>query len=148
MSEHRPVIDFPERFLSKFAEDENGCWIWAACAQRYPVFQWEGKKRYAHRLAWEWVNGEIPARHHVHHDCGTPLCVNPSHLEVHSPEDHYRKHGARGRARINAKKTHCQRGHKFDAENTYVYGEQAAQRKCRKCRAEAARRFRARGAAA
>jgi len=41
----------------------------------------------------------------------------------------------------NAVKTHCHRGHEFTAENTYV--DRAGHRKCRTCRTNWRRTYRA-----
>lgn len=43
---------------------------------------------YAHRAAWEEVHGPIPARMHIHHECGNKLCVNVEHLMLVTPEEH------------------------------------------------------------
>lgn len=136
----------PEQFTSKFFVNDDGCWIWTAATNPgnpYPVLQWRGKRKFAHRLSWEWANGEIPEGFHVHHCCGVMLCVNPDHLEAHSPEDHVEAHDRLwGGARINAEKTHCKRTHEFTDENTYV--DPDGKRHCRACRALTARKFRAR----
>jgi hypothetical protein len=47
---------------------------------------------YAHRAAWEEVNGPIPEGHHIHHLCNNPGCVNVEHLECVTPIEHARRH--------------------------------------------------------
>lgn len=142
--------DFPQRFRAKVRVEPSGCWVWTAGTNTlnpYPIYQLDGKRHYAHRLSWAWANDcEIPEGFHVHHKCGQPRCVNPEHLDAHSPEDHVEAHGGRwGGALINAAKTHCKYGHKFTDENTYVH---SGQRKCRRCRSAAVARCKARKKAA
>ncbi len=59
----------------------DGCWLWlAGKVQGYGVFTVKRKMHYAHRLAYEFVIGEIPDGLSVCHHCDTPACVNPAHL--------------------------------------------------------------------
>jgi hypothetical protein len=41
----------------------------------------------AHRIAWELINGEIPAGRHILHHCDNPSCCNPSHLFIGTQRD-------------------------------------------------------------
>ena len=79
----------------------------------------------AHRLAYEFEVGEIPAGLDLDHLCRNRKCVNPAHLEPVTR----RTNLLRGIS-WNGSKTSCINGHPFDAENTYV---QEHKRTCRTC---------------
>lgn len=77
-------------WIEKNCGYETPCHIWTRGTSRDYGWDHTGR-RYAHRVAWERVNG--PAGHmHVHHLCGTKLCVNVDHLELISQQDHRRLH--------------------------------------------------------
>lgn len=86
---------------------------------------------HAHRIAWEAVNGPVPAGCEVHHECGNPICVNVSHLRVMTVAEHRALHGALV--------THCRHGHPYTEENTARYN---GRRSCKACRRESIRRRR------
>jgi hypothetical protein len=118
------------RFWAKVkrgADDE--CWLWlGARSGKYGRFNPSSHTVYVHRWSYEKFVGPIPDGLTIDHLCGTPLCVNPSHLEAVTLAENIR----RG---LNATKTHCTNGHLFDEENTYIRKE--GWRGCRVCRAEA-----------
>lgn len=67
--------------------DKASCWNWTGLAHKSPknptpygVLGWRGKVSRAHRVAYELVNGEIPAKAMVLHECDNTLCCNPDHL--------------------------------------------------------------------
>lgn len=64
------------------------------------------------------------------HLCRNRRCCRPDHLE---PVTH-KENVLRGMApsAINARKTHCKRGHEFTAEN--IYPSPDGVRRCRECR--------------
>lgn len=99
--------------------------------------------RRAHRVAWELANGKRPALT-LDHLCMNKSCVCLAHLEEVSIAENVRRAN-----RVYGLKTHCKRGHAYDAENTHVdaYGK----RFCRACHRivarESARARRARGRA-
>lgn len=61
----------------------DDCWMWMGCytdvGRGFGMFYYKGGK-YAHRFAYELVNGPIPDGLKVLHTCEVTLCVNPSHL--------------------------------------------------------------------
>jgi hypothetical protein len=61
-----------------------GCWLWTGSRTKagYGDLQINNQKHYAHRLAWELVNGDIPDGKIIIHTCDNPLCVNPDHLDL------------------------------------------------------------------
>ena len=49
-----------------------------------------GGYRYAHRIAWEEINGPILPNRDIHHKCGNKSCINIDHLEMLTPQEHRR----------------------------------------------------------
>lgn len=132
-------------------EPTTGCMLWIRSTDTngYGMLCVDGRKRKAHRVAWELANGPIPAGLHVLHRCDTPACVNPAHLFLGTHTDNMRDCSAKGRTRGTAATygtlTHCRQGHRFTAENTYnrVRGG-SPRRQCRTCMREANRKNRRR----
>jgi hypothetical protein len=123
------------RFVPKVRfRPDDGCWEWiGACdSGGYGMFtiRQDGAwvDRLAHRIAYQWLRGEIA--HELDHLCRNPPCIRPDHLEdvTHS------ENMLRGRL-PNRDKTHCKRGHPFDAENTRVVRNSRNGRPARQCRA-------------
>ncbi len=72
-----------KKFWSKVIQTDDGtCWYWMAGRDKdgYGKFKFQGKFQSAHRMAWIFRHGEIPAGLHVLHKCDEPSCVSPSHL--------------------------------------------------------------------
>lgn len=155
----QPKMTFEERFWSKV--DKGGaipsfrpalgpCWIWTAATDtkgygKFFVGKIEGKTklRQAYRVAYELEVGPIPEGLDLDHLCRVRLCVNPLHLEpVTHRTNVLRGEGMPARGVLF---TRCPKGHPYDEENTYWYGNN---RKCRKCRYEAGRRHAAKKRAA
>lgn len=68
----------PTEFWSRAARSESGCLIWTGPKSgRYGLW---GRRKYAHREAYERTHGPVPAGQCVCHACDTPLCIEPSHL--------------------------------------------------------------------
>jgi hypothetical protein len=125
-----------QRFRSKYVIS-NGCWLWQGPLDKdgYGSFYFRRKNRRAHRVGWYSFNGEIPEGMVVNHFCGNRHCVNPQHLELLTVRDNALK-DSRAIGAINARKTHCPRGHEYD--RTY-----RGQRVCSICEREKHRRLRA-----
>lgn len=104
------------------------CWPWlgALNEQGYGTFSIGRRGSTAHRFAYEFAVGPIPAAAVLDHTCHTVdlgctdgdrcahrACCNPAHLEpVTNTENLRRKHNA------NAAKARCKRGHALTPENT------------------------------
>lgn len=70
-------------------DPRTGCRIWTASKSEtgYGNVRWKERRYKAHRLAWESVNGPIPAGTVIHHKCGVRLCVNVAHLQAVTPQE-------------------------------------------------------------
>lgn len=117
------------RLVAKTVRD-GSCVTWTGClnADGYGLFRYHGTKR-AHRVAYLLTTGEIPEGLELDHLCRNRACVNPDHLEpVTGAVNQLRS--PLSPAGTNARKTHCVRGHEFNAENTHVT---RGERVCRTC---------------
>lgn len=115
-----------ELFWAKVSRTSpSTCWIWTGATNNggYGV-GWTGTAtRLAHRLAYEYKIGPIPAGLHIDHLCRNRLCVNPDHLEAVTQAENNRRAGAA--------RTDCAHGHPYDEANTYW--TKAGTRVCRTC---------------
>jgi hypothetical protein len=68
--------------------DQDSCWEWTASTFKsgYGQFKVNKISHNAHRVAWELSYGPIPDGMFICHHCDNPLCCNPSHLFVGSPQ--------------------------------------------------------------
>lgn len=120
-----------ERFESKIARSEGGCWEWTAARFQsgYGAIRIEGQTRLAHRISHELYIGPIPEGLGIDHLCKNRGCVRPSHIEA-VPQ---RVNLARGDhpAAIVRRTNVCGHGHALTPENTYI--TPAGWRRCREC---------------
>jgi len=121
-----------ERFYSKIKFNEDTwCWDWIGTTlQRgYGHFKLKRKNWRPHRLSFAIHKGDLIKGLELDHLCRNRSCCNPEHLK----QGTHKVNVLRGESvsAINAKKTHCKRGHEFAEENTYVYPNGG--RSCRIC---------------
>jgi hypothetical protein len=125
-------------FLAKFwngvaVTGTDECWNWTAwltpCG--YGAISSRGRTHRANRVSWELHNREpIPAGMFVLHSCDNRACVNPAHLRLGTARDNAQD--AKSRKRWpQQRQTHCQRGHEFTPENTFIRA--TGRRSCRLC---------------
>jgi hypothetical protein len=134
-----PAID---RFMSKIAISKSEyqatpCWEWTGFLNKdgYGQFSICGKYVRPHRWAYEYFIEPIPDGLVADHLCENQTCVNPMHVQI-CPQI---MNVLRGNAvsAINARKTHCIRGHEFNEENTHI--NKSNKRRCRMCDKESKR---------
>jgi len=105
--------------------------------------RWHGS--FAHIVAYVRAYGPVPQGMTVEHLCHTAArdscpsgpaclhrrCINPAHLGLLTPG----QNALAGNSiwALNARKTHCKRGHPFDEANTYI--TYRGRRDCRACSA-------------
>lgn len=86
--------------LSKFLKEneETGCIEFVGAIVRGYGSLWvNGKRRAAHRVAYEHFIGPIPGGMCVCHTCDNRKCCNPSHLWLGTKADNNRDRDAKGR---------------------------------------------------
>lgn len=108
------------------------CWIWLASlnANGYgQTFCFTDISQLAHRVAWALSSRPLIPGLELDHLCRTSACVRPDHIEqVEKRINIFRGNGWSAR---NRRKTHCPRGHAYDAANTSR--NERGHRTCRAC---------------
>lgn len=118
-----------------------GCWIWMGGLHPsgHGQMRLSVPKRdveYTHRVAYEHFVGPIPEDKVLDHvktrGCASKACCNPDHLEPVTAVENTRRGNAP--TAVNARKTHCLRGHTLLGESVKVRSD--GHRQCRTCRNE------------
>lgn len=119
-------------------EPNTGCWIWTSNKSQkgYGIISIMGKKHRAHRVSYLEAYGTIPEGLVLDHTCRNRLCCNPKHLRAVTSKENILC--GEGLAAMNAKKTHCKRGHPLHGDNLRVKirSNRAPERVCRQCHRE------------
>jgi len=130
----QPQLPEEERFWAKVDADAE-CWVWTGSLHPsgYGYFMAkDGKNWRSHRFAWTNLVGEIPKHMTLDHVCRNKPCVNPDHMEIVTAEENNARGGSV--SALNARKTHCKRGHEFTPDNLYTqYNKGKPGRMCRTC---------------
>lgn len=117
--------------LMSFVGDPSQCWILPSQnnTMRYATVRINGRATTAHRAMYEILVGPIPDGLQLDHLCRNRSCFNPKHLEPVTCRENLLRGNTH--AATNAKKTHCIRGHAYDATNTILLA--TGGRACREC---------------
>ena len=119
------------RYAAGEFTDSSACWLWpgALTGGGYGHRWWHGKTNRVHRVAYELSVGPITKGLQLDHLCRNRPCFNPRHLEPVTRRENILR--GESPAALNARKTHCKRGHEFTEENTYHKNPRG--RACIKC---------------
>lgn len=130
-------LNATERFWKKVSKTDT-CWNWLGTLNEsgYPIFFMEHRNYRAHRVSYEWSGHKIPKKFVIDHLCRNTKCVNPSHLRAVTDEVNIL--AGTCPSAMNARKTHCKRGHIFTGINLIVFSRKKGKdgRRCRTCRDE------------
>lgn len=150
-----PSATFADRLTSKYIVLSNGCWEWVGSISQFgygeiSVGAKGAGKRPAHRAMYELLVGLVEGGKPLDHLCHRPnecaggitcphrRCVNPEHLSPSTPRENSLR--SNSPAALNARKTHCDRGHELTPENVYTYRGRRDCKKCNTIRCDAWRR--------
>jgi len=138
-----PLDSKPHRVPLGWVLQENGCWDWIGSQDGwgYGQFRHNGRLVMAHRAIYERLVGPIAVGLTLDHLCRNPACGNPAHLEPVTNRENILR--GESFAAQNARRTHCQRGHPFDATNTRIMNDKYHTRTCRQCQRDLAQRAKA-----
>ena len=104
------------------------CWTWTGprTGKGYGKAYSHPATRSVHRLLYEIVVGAVPDGFELDHLCRNRACARWDHLEPVTHRENLRR-SPLTMPSINAAKTHCPKGHEYDAQHSR--GERA----CRTC---------------
>ena len=108
-------------FIKVRIQKTDHCWVWigAKDVYGYGSLKIDGKQKKAHRVLYKLHKGDLKDELTIDHLCRNRACVNPEHLEAVTLEENKRR--GNSPAALNARKTHCPKGHPYSKENTKTY---------------------------
>lgn len=113
------------------------CWEWTGAldTQGYGTIGYKGRRSYgSHILSVQMFVGLFKKGLVCDHLCRNVQCVNPIHLEAVTQKINVIERGVTNACAVNARKTHCIRGHAFTPENTVsAGGPNGEYRRCKTC---------------
>lgn len=125
------LVDAVVRDFSTKVEIAGEHWLWLGEVDKdgHGLCRVDGQKRRVHRVVYELLIGPIPEGDVLDHVCRVRQCVNPIHVEPVAHAVNVKRGGPSTR-------THCPRGHPYDAENTHIYITKQGwrERTCRTCK--------------
>lgn len=122
-----------KRFESYYSLNDKGCWQWEGSTNHlgYGVFYYRRKVVKSHRFSYELHKEKIPTGLVIDHLCRNRGCVNPEHMEAVTQQENILR--GTGPTALNARKTHCKRGHELSPLNKVG---KPSWRDCTTCRAD------------
>jgi hypothetical protein len=109
----------------------TGCWEYTGLQRfGYGRASVNACEYMVHRLVYEHFIGPIPEGLCTDHLCRNRRCANFEHLEVVANKENILR--GESFSAVNARKTHCPRGHEYDGVTSYVTPQ--GSRLCRLCR--------------
>ena len=124
----RKLKSAAKRFVRRVSRNlSTSCWLWTGGHNDggYPLFFANGLDVYAHRWAWQQVNGPVPDGLELDHICRNRGCVRPSHLEAVTHLENMRRSPLQN-------PSHCKHGHPLSGDNLRRRRD-TGQRCCRTC---------------
>jgi hypothetical protein len=126
-----------ERFWNKVEVNHPaGCWEWSGKPNThgYGVFWLQHQGFMAHRVTRTLLVGDLAEDQDGDHMCRNHRCCNPDHIRPCSHDENLAS--GYGLFTLNGRKTHCNNGHEFTPENTYIDypPNRKPRRVCRECK--------------
>ncbi len=113
MANYNLIFSFPTKshLTTTFWEkvdirDTNECWPYkppSRTQRGYGASFYGDIRTTAHRIAWFLARGPFPKVLHVLHRCDNPICCNPGHLWLGTPQDNMDDMVRKGRASRGSK---------------------------------------------
>jgi len=127
-------IPLKQRFWFYVSKTEN-CWNWMGHTDPdgYGTIKMLRHGKYvtklAHKVSFALHRQKIPRGMQIDHLCHNRRCVRPDHLELVSGRENNSR--SNSPSALNAKKTHCIRGHELSGPNCYI--TRMGHRSCKLC---------------